>query len=267
MSEIPWTAAHHAQLRSLYPDTPTRKIAAVMGRSYESVKSRASKLKLKKQYVREWLRREDRLLRSLYPDMPTAEIANRLGRSKASAEARARNLGLRKSPAYISNMCRLQLGQKIGERYCFPKGHVPANKGLRRPGYAPGRMAQTQFKKGQTPHNTFPLWSFRVNTDGYLLLKTGAVAPKPNNGWEWVHKLVWEQANGAIPRGHRIWWKDGDRLNCSLGNLELLSGAEHMARTTIHNLPPNLKEVLAWSGALKRRIRRIEREEQDLRSA
>jgi len=38
--------------------------------------------------------------------------------------------------------------------------------------------------------------------------------------------------------GLYIWWKDGNHRNCALENLELLSGADHMARTTVHKVSP-----------------------------
>ena len=120
-------------------------------------------------------------------------------------------------------------------------------------------MASTQFKKGQPCRNAMPMFSFRW-CDGYLVLKTGAPTPKPITGWEYVHKLVWEQANGPLPdwRLARIWWKDGDHGNCSLSNLELVTAGEHMRRTTIHNLPLELKSTILQAGVLKRRIREYE---------
>ena len=65
-----------------------------------------------------------------------------------------------------------------------------------------------------------------------------------------------------------FWWKDRNHENCALENLELLTDKEHMRRTTVHNLPAELKDTIMLAGRLKRRIRRRERdEEQTLRSA
>jgi hypothetical protein len=49
-------------------------------------------------------------------------------------------MGLRKSAEYLAGpeACRLQRGDSVGARTRFSAGHVPANKGLRRPGYFPG---------------------------------------------------------------------------------------------------------------------------------
>lgn len=99
----------------------------------------------------------------------------------------------------------------------------------------------------------------KFNGDGYLVRK---ISDLPNNGrgaldrnWEFVHKRVWEDAHGPIPKGHRIWWKDRNHSNCALENLELLSDKEHMKRTTIHNWPPDLKHAIMMAGALRRKIR------------
>jgi hypothetical protein len=221
-----------------------------------------------------WSKRDDKLLRSIYPWLPTPEVAEALGRSVCAIYGRVNLLGIEKSDAYLAEKKRMEMQRlrESGKAHRYPKGHVSANKGLHRPGYSigRGRMQETQFAKGQQPHNTMPLWSFRVNTDGYLLLKTGKPGPKPNSGWEFVHRLVWEQANGPLPhwRKARIWWKDRNRLNCSLSNLELVSGADHVARTTMHNLPPAIREVIHLRGAINRTITwRTQREEQDRRSA
>lgn len=213
-----------------------------------------------------WTKRDDKLLRSIYPWLPTPEVARALNRSVCSVYGRVQLLRIEKSKPYLAEKKRKERERlrTSGIAHRYPKGHVPANKGLRRPGYAPGRMASTQFRKGQAPRNTMPLWSFRM-CDGYLMLKTGKPGPKPTSGWEYVHKLIWEHWNGPLPdwRKARIWWKDGDHLNNSLSNLELVAGADHVARTTVHNLPKELAQVIQLRGALNRRIRRMQREKHD----
>lgn len=44
----------------------------------------------------------------------------------------------------------------------------------------------------------------------------------------YLHRYVWEQANGPIPKNMVIHHKDFNRGNCNLNNLELLTRAEHM---------------------------------------
>jgi hypothetical protein len=204
-----------------------------------------------------WTREEDELLRSIYPSLLTPEVARVLNRSVNAVYDRAELLGVEKSAAYIAEKKRAEAERltKSGKAHRFQKGLVPHNKGTRRPGWAVGRMRETQFKKGQPPRNTLPLWSFRM-VDGYLMLKTGKPHKPPCSGWEYVHRLIWEHWNGPLPnwREARIWWKDGDHLNNSLSNLELLNGADHAARTTVHNLPPELVQVIQLRGAINRAI-------------
>lgn len=261
-----WSPEQETLLRNLYPLTSVLDLASIFERSPEAIKSRATLLRIPKAKQRKlWTFADEWVLRTLYPHISNSVLARRLQCTIAALYRRAHQLGLHKTKLYLDgpDACRLRRGDNVGWAYRYPKGNVPSNKGQRRPGYFVGRMRETQFRKGQPPHNTMPLWSFRINTDGYLLLKTGKPGPKPNSSWEWVHKLIWEQANGPLPhwRVARLWWKDGDHTNCSLSNLELVTAQEHMRRTTIHNFPSPLKEVIQLKGALKRRIRRMEEEE------
>jgi hypothetical protein len=247
---------------------------AIFGRSAKAISSRAKVLRLQKAIGhggrQVWTRKMDQRLRDLYPETLTRTLAARLGVSLLAAHQHARKLGIRKSAAYLERQHKEE-GRRLkisGLAHRYPKGNVPANKGTRRPGYAPGRMASTQFKKGQAPLNTMPMWSFRWYqggsdaAPGYLVLKTGKPGQKKplQDGWEFVHKLIWEQVHGPLPdwRVARLWWKDGDHRNCSLSNLELVSAEEHMRRTTIHNLPAPLPQLIQLAGALRRKIRNRE---------
>lgn len=201
----------------------------------------------------------------MYPHMPTAEIASRIGRPLASTYQKAFSLGLRKSGAYLASpaACRMRRGDNVGFACRFQKGHVPANKGMRRPGWAPGRMRETQFKKGQFPvnkdHDYYVLGALRVNSDGYIDMRISF--DNGAKGWRALHLILWEDAHGPIPRGHALCFKDRDKLNVELGNLEVVSRADLMRRNSVHNLPTPLKSTIHALGQLKRRIR--EREERE----
>ena len=49
-----------------------------------------------------------------------------------------------------------------------------------------------------------------------------------------LHRYVWEQANGPIPKNMVIHHKDFNRGNWSLDNLEMLTRAEHIKRHKIN---------------------------------
>lgn len=100
----------------------------------------------------------------------------------------------------------------------FPKGGVSWNKGRFGHRFAP---EHTLFRKGQMPHNYLPVGSEIVNTDGYLVVKTAD--PKT---WKAKHRLIWEDVNGPVPKGHVLVFGDGDKMNVSLDNLVLLTKAQ-----------------------------------------
>lgn len=209
-----------------------------------------------------WTAAELADIRRLYPEISTAKLARRLHRKKAGIYAIAQKMGLHKSAAYLASpdACRFRRGGDVGAAYRYPKGHVPANKGLRRPGYAPGRMAETQFKKGAAPHTWVPVGTEVHDEDGYLKRKVSDDRSKPSRfNWRFVHMLVWEARHGAVPPGHAVAFRNGDKTDIREENLELISRRELMARNTVHNLPPALAQVVQLRGALVRQIRRRER--------
>jgi hypothetical protein len=72
-----------------------------------------------------------------------------------------------------------------------------------------------------------------------------------------LHHWIWEQHHGPIPAGYKIAFKNQDRGNCDVTNLELLPEAEMMRRNSVHNLPQELARVIQLAGALRRKLRGI----------
>jgi hypothetical protein len=227
-----------------------------------------------------WSAEDDARLRAEYPDTPTQVLAARLRRTTKAVYARAKGMGLHKSEAYLASpaACRLRRGGDVGKATRFVKGQAPANKGLRRPGWARGRMRETQFKPGErrgvAATNYRPIGTIAPDPEGYLRIKVRDAAPREATGfgnvrvWPMLQRHVWEQAHGPIPPNHAVCFKDGDRQNCALDNLELVSRADLMKRNSVHRLPPELAQTIQLLGALKRQIRRRTRgEEQDQRPA
>lgn len=220
-----------------------------------------------------WSEQEISRLKQHYPDRPTKEVASLLNRGLSGVYVMAAKLGLKKSQEFLDSdeSGRLKKGQtRPGtERTQFPKGHVPANKGLRRPGWHTGRMKETQFQKGvrlgNAAQNWKPIGTILADREGYLRIKIrDAVHGKEATGfgntkvWPLLNRYTWEQHNGPIPPEHLVIFKDGNRKNCSIENLELISRAELARRKSMWtNLPRELAEVIQLNGALKRKIRRL----------
>lgn len=49
------------------------------------------------------------------------------------------------------------------------------------------------------------------------------------------HRLVWEKHNGPIPEGYVIHHKDGNGLNNSIDNLEMMTRSEHARYHKLHD--------------------------------
>jgi hypothetical protein len=221
---------------------------------------------------RRWTAAETALMRRLYPDTPTAAIATRLNRPVYTVYQAAARFGLKKSDAYLASpdACRLRRGDHVGAATRYPKGHEPANKGHRRPGYGPGRMKETQFKKGERQGVAVrlykPIGTERISKDGYLERKIHDGLPLQSR-WRAVHLLLWEAANGPLPKGHAVCFANGRKADIRLANLTLVTRADLMRRNTVHNLPAPLPQTIQLLGALTRQIRRRDGQKQDRRSA
>lgn len=256
-----WTNEQKQYLLDNYGKLPYTEIAARLGKTVSQVKSQASNMKIT--ISRKWSDEHLDLLRSLYPNTPTQQIADLIGKNLYTTYSMADKLGLKKTEEYLASpaACRLRRGDNVGAKYRFKKGQTPPNKGLRRPGYAPGRMSETQFKKGQNPVNWKPVGSERVNVDGYIEIKTEE--PKK---WELKQRVVWREHHGEIPHGHNITFIDGDPLNVAIENLECISKVDWMKRHTFHNYPEPVKQQIHILAGFKRRLNRYA-EKQDRRPA
>ncbi len=188
---------------------------------------------------RPWTADEEARLRSLYPDTPNRVIADRLGRTEPAILNRAIKLGLRKAADYC-NPSQLQAG------------NTPWNKGLK--GWqAGGRSAETRFRQGNKPHTWHPIGHERITRDGYLERKT-ADSGITRHDYRPVHHLLWIEAHGPIPAGHAVGFRDGDKTNIKIDNLELIHRAELMQRNSVHRLPKPVAKAVQLMGALRRQI-------------
>jgi hypothetical protein len=100
----------------------------------------------------------------------------------------------------------------------FRPGQVPFNKG--RKGVNQGGT-ETQFKPGHRPWNWHPVGTERTTCDGYVEVKIA----EPRK-WKGKQAVIWEAANGPVPKGHAVIFADGDKTNLKLKNLLLVSRKE-----------------------------------------
>ena len=182
-----------------------------------------------------WTLEEDALFAELYPTHTAPQIAEILGRSLPSIDNRRHTLGLRKE----------------GNSGRFTPGIASWNKG--RNFVSGGRSVETQFKPGHKPHTWNPIGHERVTNEGYLQRKitdTGVTRHDYKN----VHHMVWLEAGREIPKGFRLVFRNGNRADIRLDNLELVSIADMMRKNSIHNYPKQIAQLVQLRGALVRKI-------------
>lgn len=198
------------------------------------------------------------LLRLHYPDMPMPELSALLGRHARVIYSKAYALELKRSAEYMASpaACRLRRGDNVGAANQFKKGNRSWNHG-QSGYYAGGRSADTQFSKGTRPHNWRPVGFERVTFEGYLYRKVRDTGVSKND-WQAVHTLLWIEHHGPLPEGLLVVFKDGNKNNIVIDNLELVSRAQLMARNTIHQYPPELADLMRVIGKVKRAVKKHE---------
>ena len=140
---------------------------------------------------------------------------------------------------FISNRCIIS-----GRTGQFEKGHTPWNKGTKGQGLTgPNKRS---FKKGNVSANRKLLGTERIDSkDGYILIKVAEKDPNTGFPTRYKHKHVhiWEQANGPVPKGMVVLFKDSDKTNFEPENLMLISRAELLClnRHAYKNMPAELK--------------------------
>lgn len=177
--------------------------------------------------------------------MKNSEIALKIGLTEKQIANLTTRLGLHKPEGYVNSGC-------------FLPGHTPFNKGMKQSEYTSPQgienSSRTRFQKGQSPVNKKEIGSERIDSkDGYIYIKVRNDKNDVSNNYVLKHRHIWEQHHGPIPKGHVVVFKDGNRHNLDISNLELRSYAEHRART-VGEIPSEIKRLYQLKGALQRQI-------------
>lgn len=128
---------------------------------------------------------------------------------------------------------RRKYGIKSGVTGWFKKGATPYTKGktleeiCKNDPVKLAKIRATQFREGNRPVNELPVGSITVAGNGYKVRKI-AMDGSQWERWEFIHRAVWVEHNGPIPEGYVLAFKDGDRMNCELDNLMLVSRSEQL---------------------------------------
>lgn len=248
-----WTQEQIELLKRLYPENDNDYVATRIGLSPKAIKNKAIKLKLKKTYGHHHFTEENvAYIKANFANTLSSVIAEKIGCTLRGLYNKAHALGLKKSKEWLCSeeSGRLYKGNQKGYNTRFKKGKPTWNKGMTGLSYEASKA--TQFKKGNIPHNHKPIGSERITKDGYIEIKIS----EPNK-WEQLHRVLWKQSHGEIPYGYCVVFKDGNKKNCVIENLELISRAENAIRNrhkSWKQYTEELKTTIRALATLKRRI-------------
>jgi hypothetical protein len=176
---------------------------------------------------RRWSEAERAQLIAQYPHMKTAVIAIMLGRTLSTVYQTARASA---SPSPRSSTQAPPAGAHAAGRASAPlrQGHVPMNKGVKRGrGWAPGRMAEGQFKKGEAAH----VEAGRLDARQFRGLprhqgrRQGARGRR--RGWPSTGSTG-SARTAPIPKGMVLRFIDGNPKNPLVENLEMVTREENL---------------------------------------
>jgi len=118
----------------------------------------------------------------------------------------------------------------------------------------------TQFKPGNLPASWVPIGSETVDTYGYRKTKVRDGAQPAVYNWEFNHVLLWQRHNGPVPKGHKVVFRNGDKADIRIENLECISHAEMMRRNTRHRYPEEVNRMIVAKAVLTRAINKRQRQ-------
>lgn len=211
---------------------------------------------MKQSYKRRlWTPSEIKIVQTMFADNYTEDVCKLLKRSYGSVVGQAAKMGLRKSAAFLKMELKKQAKRlkKHGAAHRFTKGTVPQNKGIKMPIELYVKCQPTMFKKGQVPHNAYNDWQEVIRNDSngkqYYMIKL------PNRTrLMYKHIWLWETANGQVPKGYNVVFKNGNTLHCTIENLECISNAELMYRNSKIQYPKEIIPALTMINKIKKYI-------------
>jgi hypothetical protein len=149
---------------------------------------------------------------ALYHDVTNHELAARFGISESTVQRIRRDYDLKKSNSG-----------------CYPKRWIPWNKGKSIDVHK--NAIATQFKAGHEPVNTLHDYAITLrHPHKYRGGRQYYFIRLAKGKWEHLHRYLWKQVHGSIPKGKLIVFKNGDTLDCLMDNLEMISMAENVKR-------------------------------------
>ena len=240
-----WTPEQIALLKEKYPNSKPDELAILFpDKKKKAIGSKAKVLGLMKTVQKfRFSKAQIEYLHRHYARTQNKDLAIKIGCSIHTIENKGFALGLKKDKDFVVEMARENMKKvmELGKSYRYQKGQSPVNKGKKQSEYmseeAIERTKATRFKKGSIPPGAVPIGYERMDRNGYIHIKV-----EGKRKLVLKHRHIWEQHNGTIPKGYNIQFKDGDRHNCDIDNLYLISKQDQMKteNSASLNLPDSL---------------------------
>jgi len=137
---------------------------------------------------------------------------------------------------FVHHLIWLESGREISpEHFIYFKDRNPRNLTLDNLGIA---TKQERNERIAAIHKSLPSKIRRplgyeiINNEGYIIRKVSNTGVFKKD-WQLAHRYVWQEAGREIPPGHVVVFKDGNRKNVSLENLELMPRVEFARQTAL----------------------------------
>lgn len=225
-----WTPEEEELFIKEYPTATSDRIRELFpNKSAGSIKAKLRHLGLKKAVQRfRFTRQQITELKRDYATTLNQVLADRFNCTIHAVHNAGFRLGLKKDKEFIRRVSKENFTEDHPARkHWIKKGTPPPNKGKKQKEYmtkeAIDRTKATRFKKGSIPPNAVPVGYERVDRDGYIYIKV-----EGKRKLVLKHRHIWEQHFGAIPNGNNIQFKDGNKHNCDIDNLYMISRGEQM---------------------------------------
>lgn len=140
-------------------------------------------------------------------------------------ESFKRETSKKEKARFCSVTCYRAWQKNNPNRGVFQPKQEPWNKGMKGIHLSP----KSEFVKGRRSNRTLPVGSVTIRTNNRDASKQRAyVKIAEPNIWKLRALVVWETANGQVPKGMVLHHVDKNPLNDTIDNLVILTRAEHI---------------------------------------
>lgn len=184
--------------------------------------------------------KENKFIKKHYLKVPLKRLGVMMGHTESFVYGRLKRLGLSVPPDIVAQ-------RKLDSQ--IKPGNVPANKGKKMSKAAYKKCKATMFKKGQIPHNAIGFKDGDISIRQRHPKQGGRSYKWIREGlgkWQLLHIHNWEKKHKKkLPKGHCLWFKDNDTMNCKPSNLELITRAENLKRNRSNflSLPEDVRQA------------------------